>query len=86
MTSARYVSSSHVNTVFGPVSALNYRIFPRSTPKRDVIIKRVEITTSYYSIMILDVDDYCQQAWSSPIPKSSPSLIPLPFKTYIYLY
>lgn len=41
MTSARYVSSSHVNTVFGPVSALKYKVFPRSTPKRDGIIKQV---------------------------------------------
>lgn len=41
MTLAAYTSSSHVNTVFRPVSALNYRIFPEVNTKRNVVTKQV---------------------------------------------
>lgn len=35
MTSARGASSSHVNTVFAPVSALNSRIFSEVSTEKD---------------------------------------------------
>lgn len=51
MTSARCASSSHVNTVFGPVSALNSRIFPEVNTEKEC--NKAGVITSQYLIMTL---------------------------------
>ena len=53
MTSTRCGSSSHVNTIFGPGSALNYKVFPELSTKKECCDKAGAITTSQYSIVTL---------------------------------
>lgn len=84
MTLGRCASSSYVNTVFGPVSALNYRIFPEVSTKKECCNKAGVVTTSQSLTMILMLMIIVSWLEFPKAQKASPSLNPLPFMTYIH--